>query len=375
MELLVVAGEASGDAHAAAVVRELSAAHPNLRCFGMGGARLREAGMELLYDTGELSVMGFTEVLPKVPRIFRVLQGLARAAQQRRPVAALLVDVPDFNLRLAARLKSLGIPVVYYVAPMAWAWREGRTKTLQKLVHTLCCILPFEEVFFRERGVNAHYVGNPTVEQLPRDEGPAHFRAALGISVDGPVLAVLPGSRRGELRRLGETLAQAARLVQQQRPGTRVVIPVAPGLPKELVAAPFAAAGVEVTFIDGRAPEVVGASDVALVTSGTATLEAGLMRRPLVCVYRTSALNYALGRALVRVPFFCLVNLLAQKRVVPELLQSDATVDAMVHELDALWSGPARELCLTGLDEVRAKLGPPGAATRVAGILAEFTAR
>lgn len=366
MDVLVVAGEASGDQHAADAVAALKRLRPELRFFGMGGPKLAAQGVELVHGAHEISVMGIVEVLPKVPRIWQVLGDLERAAKDRRPAAALLVDVPDFNLRLAKRLKALGIPVVYYVAPMAWAWRESRTRTIAERVDELLCILPFEEEFFRTRGVKATYVGNPVVDQVPPAAPPADFRKALGLALEGPVFAVLPGSRRSEISRLGPTLAQVSAKVLEQRPGTRVVVPVAPGLDHDFVRAPFLAAGVTPTLIDGRAAEVVGASDVALVASGTATLEAGLMRRPLVAVYRVNAVSYAVGKLLVRIPFFCLVNLLAEKRVVPELLQGDMTVEKIVAELEPLWCGPAREACLEGLDTLRQKLGPGGASQRVA---------
>jgi lipid-A-disaccharide synthase len=375
MDVMVVAGEASGDQHAAEAVAALKRLRPDLRFFGMGGPKLAAQGVELIHGAHEISVMGIVEVLPKVPRIWQVLGDLERAAKERKPAVALLVDVPDFNLRLAKRLKALGVPIAYYVAPMAWAWREGRTKTIAERVDRLLCILPFEEKFFRDRGVAATYVGSPVLEQMPAVNTPAHFRSQLGLPVDGPILAVLPGSRRSELSRLGGTLAGTAARVVAERPGTRVVIPVAPGLPREFVEAPFKAAGVQPILIDGRAPEVVGASDVALVASGTATLEAGLMRRPLVAVYRVNGLSYAIGKLLVRIPFFCLVNLLAEQRVVPELLQGDMTIDRIVAELTPLWSGPAREACLAGLDVLREKLGPPGAATRVAAAVIELLDR
>ncbi|MFT3707316.1 MAG: lipid-A-disaccharide synthase [Archangium sp.] len=366
---MVVAGEASGDQHAADVVRAIAAREPDTKFFGMGGPKLAAAGVELIHGAHEISVMGIVEVLPKVPRIWKVLGDLEKAARERKPDVALLIDVPDFNLRLAKRLKPLGIRVIYFVAPMAWAWRESRTKIIADRVAHLACILPFEEKFFRDRGVNATYVGNPTVDQVPPIAEPAHFRKALGLALDGPVLAVLPGSRRSEISRLGGVLAAVSARVVAARPGTRVVVPVAPGLPKEVVSAPFRAAGVEPVLIDGRAPEVVGASDVALVASGTATLEAGLMRRPLVAVYRVNAISYAVGRLLVKIPFFSLVNLLAEKRVIPELLQADVTVDRVFSELEPLWSGPAREACLQGLDSLRGKLGPGGAAARVAELV------
>lgn len=362
--VLVVAGEASGDGHGADVVRALKRLRPDVSVFGMGGPKLEAAGVELLYGAHEISVMGIAEVLPKIPRILSVLSGLEQAAKERTPKVALLIDVPDFNLRLAERLKRLGIPVVYFVAPMVWAWREGRTKRIAKLVDELCCILPFEEAFLRERGVNATYVGSPVLEQVPAPAEPFAFRERLGLDANRPVFAVLPGSRRSEIARLGSLMNEVARAVAARHPGLQTVIPVAPGLPRGLVEGAFA--GVEATFVEGRAPEVVGAADVALVASGTATLEAGLMRRPFVTIYRVSPVTYAIGKALVRIPFFCLVNLLAKRKVVPELLQGDVTVPAVVDALESLWSGPARDACLTGLDEVRASLGPPGAAGRVA---------
>lgn len=363
---MVVAGEASGDQHAADAVAALKRLRGDLRFFGMGGPKLAAQGVEIIHGAHEISVMGLVEVLPKIPRIWRVLRDLEQAAQERRPSAALLIDVPDFNLRLAKRLKALGVPIAFYVAPMAWAWREGRTKLLSQLVDRLLCILPFEEPFFKARGVNATYVGSPVLDQLPGPDTATNFRRSLNLRVEGPLLAVLPGSRRSEISRLGPTLAAACARVMAQRPGTRVAVPVAPGLPRALVEAPFAAAGVMTTFIDGRAAELVGASDVALVASGTATLEAGLMGRPLVAVYRVNPVSYALGKMLVRVPFFCLVNLLLGKRVVPELLQNEMKVERIVDALEPLWTGPARAECLSALEHLREKLGPPGASERVA---------
>lgn len=374
MDVLVVAGEASGDHHAADVVAALRRKRPDLRFFGMGGPRLAAQGVELVHGAHELSVMGLVEVLPKIPRIWRVLGDLVRAAARRRPACALLVDVPDFNLRLAKRLKKLGVPVVGYVSPMVWAWREGRTKTIAQRYDQLLCILPFEEPFLRERGVNAMYVGNPVLDQVPDVAEPAVFRRALGLAEDAPVLAVLPGSRRGEILRILPTLVDVCRRVRAQRPNVQLVVPVAPGLPRELLARPFEGTELSPVLVDGRAPEVVGAGDVAVVASGTATLEAGLLRRPMVVVYRLNPITYAVGRLLVKIPFFSLVNLLAGKRVVPELLQGDFTAERVVQELDPLWEGPRRDACLAGLDEVRAVLGPKGASERAAdAVLARLT--
>jgi lipid-A-disaccharide synthase len=253
-----------------------------------------------------------------------------------------------------------------------WAWRSGRVKPLAKYVDRLLCILPFEEPFLKERGVNATYVGNPVVEQIPAPGPPGPFRAALGLEVDRPVLALLPGSRRSEITRILPVLLDVARRVIAKRPGIQIAIPVAPSLDRQSIAQPVSSAGLPALLVDGRAPEVVGASDVAVVASGTATLEAGLMQRPLVAVYRMNPLSYAVGRALVRLPAFCLVNLLAEAHIVPELLQGEATPERIVSELEPLWEGPRREQCLADLERVRQRLGPPGAAERAAAIALEL---
>jgi lipid-A-disaccharide synthase len=373
MDVLVVAGEASGDRHAADVVAALRARQPELRFFGMGGQHLEAQGVELIHGAHEISVMGITEVLPKIPRILQVLGDIAEAARARRPVAALLVDVPDFNLRLAKRLKTLAVPVAWYISPMVWAWRPGRVKAIAARVDRMMCILPFEEDFYRGTPVQARYVGNPVVEQIPAPRTPAAWRRELGIAENGRILAVLPGSRRSEIARILPTLAISARALAAENRGLRVIVPVAPGLDKTTITPAFT--GLEAIFLDGRAAEAVGASDVAVVASGTATLEAGLMQRPLVVVYRLAAVSYLVGRAMVKLPYFSLINLLAGRAVVPELLQGELTTEAVAREVRSLWRGPARDTQLAGLEEVRARLGSSGAAARAASIVLELVNR
>jgi lipid-A-disaccharide synthase len=372
-QILVVAGEASGDAHASELVAALKARRPDLTFFGMGGSRLAAQGVELLYGAHEVNVMGITEVLPKIPRILQVMGGLARAAAERRPACAILVDIPDFNLRLAARLKKLGIPVAYYVSPMIWAWRRGRVKTIARLVDRMLCILPFEEDFYREAGVAARYVGSPVVEQVPSPASAATFRQKLGLPVETPTLALLPGSRMSEIRRILPSMVGAARQLMAERPGLQVVVPVAPTIPRQEILSRFEGSGVQPVLVEGRAPEVVGASDAAIVASGTAALEAGLMQRPLVVVYRVSLLTYLVGRMMLKVAHVALVNLLAGRRVVPELLQGDMTPERIAGEIRRLWvPGAPREEMLRGLEEVRTRLGQAGAATRAAESVLEL---
>lgn len=313
--------------------------------------------------------MGLTEVLPRLPRILTVLHRLKRAAARRRPVAAILVDIPDFNLRLAKPLKALGIPVAYYISPMVWAWREGRVKTIKQRVDEMMCILPFEEEFYARHGVSARYVGSPVLEQVPEPLPSEHFRAALGLSPTAPTLALLPGSRESEVRRLLPDMLKAAENVARAKEGLQVVIPVAPSISKALVEKHLQHTPLRPVLIDGRAPQAVGASDVAIVASGTATLEAGLMMRPLVVVYRVSSLSYLLGRLLLKVAHVALVNLLTGRRVVPELLQGEMRPEKISREALRLWAGPEREKTLEGLRELRTRLGDTGAAARAAGVV------
>jgi lipid-A-disaccharide synthase len=372
-QILVVTGEASGDAHAAELVAALQARRPDFRFFGMGGSKLAARGVELLYGAHEVSVMGITEVLPKIPRILQVMGGIAAAAAERRPACAILVDIPDFNLRLAAKLKALGVPVAYYVSPMIWAWRRGRVKTIRKRVDRMLCILPFEEDFYRDSGVDARYVGSPVVEQVPSPATTTTFRQRLGLPVEAPTLALLPGSRMSEIRRLLPAMVSAAKQLTAERPGLQIVVPVAPTIPREEITSRFEGSGLSPQLVDGRAPEVVGASDAAIVASGTAVLEAGLMQRPLVVVYRVSLITYLVGRLMLKVAHVALVNLLAGRRLVPELLQGDMTPERIAAEVRRVWDpGPPREEMLRGLEEVRGRLGGPGAAERAAEAVLEL---
>ncbi|GEL73545.1 lipid-A-disaccharide synthase [Myxococcus virescens] len=371
--ILVVAGEASGDTHAAELVAALRARRPDLTFFGMGGARLAAQGVELLFDAREVSVMGITEVLPRIPRILQILKGLAEAAAERKPDVAILVDIPDFNLRLAKKLKALGVPVAYYVSPMIWAWRRGRVRTIKRLVDRMLCILPFEEDFYREAGVSARYVGSPVVEQVPSPDTATAFRERLGLAKDAPTLALLPGSRMGEIRRLLPDMVEAAKRLSAERPGLQVVVPLAPTIDREEITSRFEGSGVTPILVEGRAPEVVGASDAAVVASGTAVLEAGLMQRPLVVVYRVSLITYWVGRLMLKVAFVSLINLLAGRRVVPELLQGEMTPERIAEEVRRVWiPGAPREEMLQGLAEMRGRLGETGAATRAAESVLEL---
>jgi lipid-A-disaccharide synthase len=375
-EILIVAGEASADLHAARALLELKKLRPGLRAFGVGGPALRAAGLEALYPAEEISVMGLFEVLPRLPRILAILAGLTRAAQARRPRAALLVDLPDFNLRLAARLKKLGVKVVYYISPTIWAWRKGRAATIARVVDRMLCILPFEPEVYRGTGVQARFVGHPFAER-PLPASTRAYRQALGLPPDRTTIALVPGSRPGEIGRLLPPMLDAAERLRANHPDALFVLPVAPTLERALLAPHLAAhATLDVRLVDGRTEEAVGASDAALVKSGTAALEAGLMHRPMVVTYKVSWLTYFIGRLLVHVAHYSLVNLLVGREVVRELIQGAATGARLAAELERVMAqGPAREEQLAGLLQVRATLGEPGAPERVAHELLEVLSR
>jgi lipid-A-disaccharide synthase len=366
-EVLIVAAEASADMHAARVLEELRRLRPGLKAFGMGGPRLRAAGLEALRQAEEMSVMGVAEVLPRIPVILRILRQLAEAAAARRPRVALLVDAPDFNLPLAKRLQRTGVRVVYYVSPSVWAWRRGRVKTIARVVDRMLCILPFEERFYRDSGVSARFVGHPLAERpppLPASE----YRTALGLPAGRTTVALVPGSRRSELKRIFPPMLQAAERIRARHPDAQFVVPVAPTLSEEALR-PYLAShpSLEVTLAPGQLDRAVGAADAALVKSGTSVLETALMLRPMVVVYRLSWLTYLVGRLFVRLAHFALVNLLAGRTLVPELLQRQASPERMASEVLALLDDPAaRDAQLRGLSEVRASLGEPGAPRRVA---------
>lgn len=368
---LLVAGEASGDNIGARLIRALAARVPGARFVGVGGPRMREAGLEILWDASELAVMGLVEVVPRVRRILGILDGLAVWAAKERPDCAVLIDSPDFNLRLALRLQERGIPVAQYVAPSAWAWREGRTRTLRQRVDALLCIYPFEEDFFRSRSVPATFVGSPLLENdaIASPPGRAACRERLGIGAEQEVVALLPGSRQGEIVRILPTLVQAAeRLVAAGRK-TRFLLPLAPSVDRDWIG----------TFLQGSratfqlcddALVAVGAADAAAVCSGTATLETALVGTPQVVVYRTSPTNWRLIKLLVDLDHASIVNILAGREVLPELLQdaleSEAVADRLAILLD---DADTRQEMRAACAELRASLGASRASERAAEVV------
>jgi lipid-A-disaccharide synthase len=361
-EVLVVAGEASGDAHAAAVLRALQRRRPELRFFGIGSEGLRAAGLELVAEARELAVVGLSEVVPRLPRIFAIFRELLRAARGRRPALAILVDSPDFNLRVARRLRRLGVPILYYIAPQAWAWRRGRVRVLRRLVARLAVVFPFEQSFFSGAGIDTSFVGHPLLDGVAWPTR-AEARQALGLGEE-QAIAVLPGSRAGEIRRhLGPMLAGARRYADRT---ATLLLPVASTLDEAAVREAIPAGEPAVRTLRGQSRVALAAADCAVVASGTATMEAMLSGTPSVVGYRVSSLSYLLARLLVRTPFVAMPNLLAGREVMPELLQGRLTPEAIALALADVWA--RRTEIRAALAEVRDRLGGSGAADRVADL-------
>lgn len=368
MTFLVVAGEASGDEHGARLLASLSRSLPASRFVGIGGPAMEREGLEALHSISELSVMGFVEVIPKLTKVFSILRDVASWAERERPTAAILIDAPDFNLRLARELRHLGIPIFYLVAPMAWAWREGRVRALRDL-DGLFCIYPFEEDWFRRRNVPAAFVGNPLLEDPLLHEPPdrSRCREALGLASAGEVVALLPGSRPGEIRRILPTLLQAAERLAEARGGVRFVLPLAGSDARREVESLLPPGSLPLRLVEGRATEALRAADAAVVCSGTATLQAALVHCPTVLVYRAHPLSMALVKWLVRLSHAGIVNILLGREVVPELLQEACTAEGIVRALVPLLDGGTeREEMLEAFQDLRRDLGGPGFAGRAA---------
>ncbi|MEM7417398.1 MAG: lipid-A-disaccharide synthase [Gemmatimonadota bacterium] len=367
--ILVLAGEPSGDAHAAAVMRAYTRRHPSTGWSGMGGPAMADAGAELIATLDRLAVMGFAEVVPRLPYFLRLRRRVERILEEDRPDAVLLVDYPGFNLRIAESAHRRGIPVVYYIAPQVWAWKKGRAARLSQTADRIAVILPFEVEHFTEHGGRATYVGHPLLDRDDHVDSREAFLDRWGLDVDRRILALLPGSRGQEIDRHLTLFAEAAQRVIDRRPDVLPVFSRAPSVS----AIPFHATGfpvVEDTWALQRH------ACAALVKSGTGTLETALEGTPLVVAYRTSGLTAAIGRRVVDVEHIGLPNLVAGRRIVPEFIQEDATPESLADAVIPLLEdgSTARSTQIEELAGVRGGLGARGAADRVADLLDEVVA-
>jgi lipid-A-disaccharide synthase len=372
-KILIIAGEASGDLHGSNLVKALKEQDPSITVYGVGSRRMREAGVTMLADASEISVVGATEVLTHIGAIYSIYTKLKRFLREERPDLLVLIDFPDFNILTGKAAKKLGIPVLYYISPQVWAWRKGRVKTIAKIVETILVVFPFEVELYRATGVDVRFVGHPLADVVDSPYTRDEARKQLGLAQDRRTIAILPGSRRKEIMHLLPGMLAAAKLLQGRFPDIQFILPVAPTLEQDFVKRFVDESGVPVTVIDGRVYDVLRASDAAIVTSGTATLETGLMAVPMVIVYRASRLTYWIGKLLVSVRNFGLVNIVAGRAVVPELLQDDATPERIAEELGSILADPEKHRRITEeLVNVRTVLGAGGASQRAAAVVREL---
>jgi lipid-A-disaccharide synthase len=362
---MVVAGEASGDRHAARLVDALRERVPDVEIFGSGGDELRARGADLLVDVRDVNIIGVPEVARGIRRLWAAFQRLFQAARARRPDAVVLVDWPDFNLRLARKLKRAGIRVVYYISPQVWAWREYRVNQIRRDVERMLVIFPFEERFYAERGVAAEFVGHPLVGEVAPARSREEFFAANGLDPGRELVALLPGSRRKEIAYNLPQIAGAVAIVSEKRPGTQFVLPLASTVDRAQVEAILEPVSDRVRVVERDTYSAVGHADFAVVASGTATLETALLGTPLAVVYRVSGLNYALHRPLIRVDTFGMVNLIAGRRIAPELIQSDCSPERIAAVVRGYLERPARLAAMREeLSAVRERLATAGDASR-----------
>jgi lipid-A-disaccharide synthase len=361
VRVMISCGEPSGDLYAGALAAEIRRREPEADIFGFGGPRLAGAGGRLIGDFHGISVTGLTEALRVLPRSFAMLRVLAAAARDQRPDVFVAIDFPDFNFRLMAALHRLGIPVVYYVSPQLWAWRPGRMQTMKRYVDRVLVIFPFEEDLYRREDVPVEFVGHPLVDLVRVREPRAALLREHGLEPAAPTVALLPGSRPNELRRIVPGIAASLPLIASKVPGVQFIVAAAPNLPDALFA-PLA-----VPIVHERTDDVLAASDVVITASGTATVQAALHERPMVVVYKLSPLTYRLGKPFVRVDTYAMANLVAGRRIVPELIQDEFTSERVAEEcVRLLTDEQLHRRTREELRRVRERLGGAGASGRAA---------
>jgi lipid-A-disaccharide synthase len=370
ISLLLSAGEASGDMYAARLAAALKQ-RADVEVFGMGGPQMRSAGVDIVTDYSEVSVIGITEILSHLPSLIRAMRRLVAEAERRRPAFAILTDFPGFHLRLARKLKHRGIQNIYYICPQFWAWRPWRVRVVRRRFAQALCIFPFEEKFYGDAGVPVRFIGHPLVGAVHASLDRQTFCREQALDPRKTIVTILPGSRAAELRQHLPILSEACRRIFRQAPAQFVLAAVAgtdagdlqAGWPPEI----------PLKIVLGQTYNALAAADAAIVSSGTATVEAALLDVPMVVVYRVTPLTALLAKPLVRTPFYSMVNLIAGRRAVPELIQGDFTPDRVATEvLRMLNDQSARELVHRGLAEVRQRLGPPGAIDRAADAILQL---
>jgi len=392
VQVFVIAGEASGDLHGSNLIHALKSRLPQARFVGIGGPKMEEAGLELLFPSSELAVVGVVEVIGHIRPILKAFGRTTAWLRKERPDLLILIDYPEFNLQVASRAKKLGIPIFYYISPQVWAWRQGRVKKLRRLVDRMAVILPFEEAFFRSRGMEVSFVGHPLLDVVKAEVSKTEFCRKAGLNPERPIVGLVPGSRKSEISRLFPVMAGAAERIFQDRQNVQFVVPLAPSLDPGILESFNCPVTISFTtdphrqlqtgkslnhpiirVVQGQTYDAIAASDLILAASGTVTLEAAILGTPMVVTYKVSLITCLLGKCLIKVPFASLVNLVAGRQVVTEIIQRDVTPERLSQEvLSLLRDDAVRENMIKDLKEVKNALGGSGAAERAADLAMEL---
>lgn len=365
--IMIVAGEASGDLHGASLVQEMLKTDPALNFYGIGGSKLEKMGVKLFANTSTMAVMGLTEVVSKLGSILKIMGMMKKSLDEYRPDLVILIDYPDFNLRLAKAAKKKGIKVFYYISPQVWAWRKNRINQIKKFVDKMAVILPFEVDTYATKGFTVNYVGHPLLDLVKPRYSKQDSRKKISIDENKTTIALLPGSRLSEVTKLLPEMLRAAEILAQKIPDVQFVLPLADTLEEKNISDISKSSPVKIKVIAGLTYDVISSADLAIVASGTATLETALLGVPMIIVYKVSPLSYLVGRLIINVKNIGLVNIIANKTIVPELIQKDANGEPIATAALAILTNEGRKLeIIRELAAIRAKLGSPGAARRAA---------
>ena len=368
-KILISAGEASGDIHAAAVTAALKRIDSTTEVFGMGGDELRAAGGEVLFDIKDHGVMSFVEVIKKLPVLFKLRREFARVMDERKPDCLVVVDYPGFNMKLAKLAHDKGIPVVSYIAPSAWAWNKGRAKNVAKIVDKVACIFPFEYDVYKEAGAPVEFVGHPLVDIVHPTMERAEAEAWVGKVPGRPLVLLMPGSRLMEIERMLDVILEGAKLLKKQMPEVQFAMPRAGTIPIEMLQGKIKASGLNVKITEGHNYDLFSVADLALATSGTVTLEAAMCGLPSVILYRTSAITAFIARRVINIPNIGLPNIVAGRQILPELLQEELTPAKLAATAVELLAPERRPQLEANLAYMKERLGEPGAVNRVAQLI------
>jgi lipid-A-disaccharide synthase len=366
-QIMIVAGEVSGDLHGGNLVKAMRQMDPSLQFYGVGSRKLKEAGVALIADSSDMAVVGLTEVFAKLGTIMRVMRRLKTSMKNLKPDLVILIDYPDFNLSIAKSAKKNGIKVFYYIGPQVWAWRKGRIGQIKKNVDKMAVILPFEAPFYHAAGVDATFVGHPLLDEVKKKYSREETIRRLGLQSGVTTVGMLPGSRQAEIIKHLPEMIKAAEIIEKKIKPVQFIIPLVETLDITLVSNIIRQFPVKVRVVRNAVYDVIHCSDIAMVASGTATLETALMETPMVIIYKVSAPSYYIGKMVINIDHIGLVNIIAGKTVVPELIQDDANAERIATEIINILTNKERLFDIKSqLSEIRNKLGSPGAAERVA---------